>query len=273
MIPVRTSRDFVCAPCLPPGLRAMPAEKATAIVLRTIEFMESSLVLTLFTREFGKVRGLAKGARRLKGPFESALDLLALCRIVFLRKSSEALDLVTEAKLLRRFRPAGRSLPSLYAGYYVAELLGELTDDYDPHPELFDLADESLVALSAGEPVANRVLRFELVALRLLGHLPSLDQCVECGAAVPMTGRVAFGQLDGGVLCGRCRGGKQQVASVSAGVLRAMAGLADPTSRAWRRLEIDTQSRGQLRGLMNHYLYNLLGRKPRMHKYLNMLSS
>src|SRR5512143_2186053 len=98
----------------------MSSEKATAIVLRTVEFSETSLILTLFTREFGKVRGLAKGARRLKSAFESALDLLALCRIVFLRKSSDALDLLTEAKLLRRFRPAGRDLLSLYAGYYVA---------------------------------------------------------------------------------------------------------------------------------------------------------
>ena len=46
-------------------------------------------------------------------------------------------------------------MASLYAGYYVAELLGELTDDYDPHPELFDLADETLKALSAGEPVGR----------------------------------------------------------------------------------------------------------------------
>ena len=254
-------------------LSRMSAEKATVIVLRTVEFMESSLVLTLFTREFGKVRALAKGARRLKGPFESALDLLALCRIVFLRKSSEALDLVTESKLLRRFRAAGRDLSSLYAGYYVAELLNELTDDYDPHPELFDLADESLAALSGGEPVAKRVLRFELVALRLLGHVPSLDTCVDCGARVPMTGRVAFGQLDGGVLCPKCRGGKQQLASASAGVLRVMEQLADPVGQGWRRLKIDPRSRGELRGLLNHYVCNLLGRRPRMHRYLSMLSS
>lgn len=251
----------------------MPAEKAVAIVLRTVEFSESSLVVTLFTREFGKVRALAKGARRLKGPFESALDLLALCRIVFLRKSSEALDLVTESKLLRRFRPAGHDLSSLYAGYYVAELLNELTDDYDRHPELFDLADESLAAFSAGEPVGTRVLRFELVALRLLGHLPSLDRCVDCGASVPITGRVAFGRMDGGVLCTQCCSGKPQLASATAGVLRMMTQLADPYGQTWRRLKIDTRSRGELRGLLNHYLYDLLGRKPRMHRYLTMLSS
>jgi len=251
----------------------MPAEKASALVLRTVEFMETSLVVTLFTREFGKVRGLAKGARRLKGPFESAIDLLALCRIVFLRKSSDALDLVTEAKLQRRFRPARRDLSSLYAGYYIAELLDGLTDDYDPHPELFDLADESLLALSSGEPVATRVARFELVALRILGHLPSLDMCVDCGVRVPMTGRVTFGQLDGGVLCPACRGGKRQLVAVGAGVLRAMGQLADPAGQAWRRLRLDAASRGELRGLMNGYLCNLLGRKPRMHQYLGLLSS
>ena len=251
----------------------MASEKAVAIVLRLVEFSESSLVVTLFTREFGKIQGLAKGGKRLKGPFESALDLLALCRIVFLRKTSDALDLLTEAKLQRRFRLPDRDLSRLYAGYYVAELLDALTDQYDPHPELFDLADETLAALSAGEPVAARVLRFELGSLRILGHFPALDACVDCGEAVELRGRVAFGHLDGGVLCGRCRAGKRDVASASAGVLRIMACMADPDGRAWRRMEIDLRSRGELRGLLNHYLCNLLGRKPRMHQYLGLLSN
>jgi DNA repair protein RecO (recombination protein O) len=248
-------------------------EKATAIVIRAVEFSETSLVVTLFTREFGKIAALAKGGRRLKGPFESALDLLALCRIVFLHKSSDALDLLTEAKLLRRFRPAGRELSGLYGAYYVAELLGELTDDDDPHPELFDLADETLAALAGGESAAKRVMRFELGALTLLGHAPSLDACVECGAAVAPAGRVAFGQLDGGVLCPKCRAGKQQVVQVSGGVLRAMAQLADMTGSGWKRMEIDPRSRGELRGLLNRYFTHLLGRKPRLHEYLRTLES
>jgi DNA repair protein RecO (recombination protein O) len=243
-------------------------EKATAIVIRSVDFSETSLVLTLFTREFGKVSALAKGGRRLKGPFESALDLLALCRIVFLHKTSDALDLLTEAKLLRRFRPAGRSLSGLYGGYYVAELLGELTDEDDPHPELFDLADETLAGLAADESVAKRVMRFELGALGLLGHTPSLGACVECGAAVAAVGRVAFGLVDGGVLCENCRAGKKQVVLVNAGVLRAMTQLADVDGKGWRRLEIDRRSFGELRGLLNGYFTHLLGRKPRLHEYL-----
>src|SRR5262249_48611966 len=150
----------------------MAAEKATALVLRVIEFSETSSIVWLFTREFGKVRGLAKGARRLKGPFEAALDLLCHCRVLFLRKSSDALDLLTEAKLEQRFRP--RDLSSLYAGYYVAELLSEFTDDHDPHPPLFDAACEALTGLANEGRVASVVLRFEMTALRVLGHLPSL---------------------------------------------------------------------------------------------------
>jgi DNA repair protein RecO (recombination protein O) len=251
----------------------MSSEKTTAIVLRTVEFSETSLVVTLFTREFGKVGALAKGARRLKNPFESALDVLTLCRIVFLHKSSDALDLVTEAKLLRRFRPAGRNLFGLYAGYYVAELLGAMTDEDDPHPELFDLADETLEALAAGEAVPRRIIRFELGALQLLGHMPALEHCAECGTPVATTGRVAFAQIQGGVLCPACRAGKRQVISVSAGVLRTMAQLADLGSTTWRRLEINPRNLGELRGVLNHYLVNLLGRKPRMHQYLGALWS
>jgi len=249
----------------------MPAEKASAFVLRTIDFSETSLIVTLFTREFGKIHGLAKGGRRLKGPFESALDLLALCRIVFLRKSSDALDLLTEAKLLRSFRVAGRNLSRLYAGYYVAELLNELTDQYDPHPELFDLADETLVALATDDPVDRRVLRFELGALRELGHLPSLDACANCGEAVETQGRMAFGQLDGGVLCAKCRAGRKQVVAVSAGALRTLEQLADVDNRGWQRLEIDARTLGEIRGVLNRYITNLLGRKPRLHKYLGRL--
>lgn len=254
-------------------LSDMPTEKALAIVLRTVEFSESSLVATLFTRELGKIGALAKGGRRLKGPFESALDLLALCRIVFLHKSSEALDLLTEAKLLRRFRPPARDLLRLYAGYYVAELLRELTDDCDPHPKLFDLADETLQALATGETVPRRIVRFELGMLRLLGHMPSLDRCVGCSAPVEAAGRVAFGGLDGGVLCAKCRTGSSQVVSISAGALRTMGRLADPDARAWQRMEINFRTLAELRGVLNHYLTNLMGRRPRMHEYLGPLWS
>jgi DNA repair protein RecO (recombination protein O) len=113
----------------------MSLEKTDAIVLKTVEWSETSLVVTLFTKDFGKISAIAKGARRLKSPFESALDLLSLSSVVFLKKSGESLDLLTEAKLLRRFRSAQVGLLPLYCGYYASELVNALTENHEPIPD------------------------------------------------------------------------------------------------------------------------------------------
>lgn len=257
----------------------MPLESALALVLRVVEFSETSSVVWLFTRELGKVRALAKGARRRKSPFESALDLLSLCRIVLLRKTSEALDVLTEAKLERRFRTPGRSLSHLYAAYYVAELLNELTHDHDPHPELFDAAFYTLDALSRAEtPVATHTIRFELTAVRLLGHMPSLASCVECGRPAVGSGRAAFGVLQGGLLCEQCRPGKRHVVSISRAALAAMEQLAEPRDLRDEGtdpadMELDHRVSGELRGILNQYMNHLLGRRPRLQAYLTSVSN
>ena len=210
----------------------MSTEKTLAIVLRVVDFSETSCVVTLFTEQFGKIGALAKGARRPKSPFDSALDLLAICRIVFIDKSADVLDLLTEARLERRFRSACRDLSRLYAGYYIAELLLELTDLGDPHPELYRRADETLLALDRDGPVAGTVLSFEVAALRLLGYLPALEDCVICGTpASAGQDRVLFGQLAGGVLCPRCRQGQKQVVSVSREGHEVLQQLANPGVR------------------------------------------
>ena len=250
----------------------MPSEKTTAIVVRLVDFSESSCVVTLFTEDFGKVGALAKGARRPKGPFDSALDLLAVCRIVFIHKSSDGLDLLTEARLERRFRAATRNVSRLYAGYYVAELLQELTDYGDPHPDLYHLADRVLIHLDRDYDLAWAMLQFEVSALRILGYLPSVDSCVVCGEPVSPTGRVLFGQLAGGVICRQCRRGQKQVVSLSRRGLEVLQNLAGRPIEG----EIPVAERrviGELGGLLNHYLVNLLGRPPRMQKYLAFLAT
>jgi DNA repair protein RecO (recombination protein O) len=247
----------------------MPSEKSRAIVLRVVEFSETSCVVTLFTEDFGKTGALAKGARRPKSPFEGALDLLALIRIVFLRKSSDALDLLTEARLERRFKAAQRDLSRLYAGYYVAELLAELTDAGDPNRELFAAADATLIALDREESVPETTLQFEMAALRLVGHQPLLDQCAGCGRpmAAGGEGRTAFGMLAGGVLCDECRPGRRGVVSVSDRTIATLqrAALA---SEGHEALAIDPAVRGELRAVMRNYFAHLVGRRLRMSEYL-----
>jgi len=200
----------------------MAAEKALALVVRGMDWSETSRIVTLFTREFGKLRALAKGGRRLKSNFDVAFDLLNVCQVVFLRKAHGGLDLLTEARAEERFPILRNDLHALYAGYYIAELLADGTQDYDPHPDLFDaalatlrglgknpspqppprsgegeqnqsheatLAPPSLLGKGAGglglrDSARDAVISFELVWLRELGYSPRLDACSACGAEI-----------------------------------------------------------------------------------------
>jgi DNA repair protein RecO (recombination protein O) len=247
----------------------MSLEKSDALVLRLVEWSETSYVVTLLTRDFGRLTAVAKGARRPKNPFDSALDLLAACRVVFVRKSSGALDVLTEARLRRRFRPAGGDLQNLYAGYYVAELLLELTDDYDALPELFEAADAALEQLCRTTPPAVPLLRFELAALRCTGFLPALEQCVECGTSIRAERRVAFGLAAGGVLCPACRSGKRSVVSLSAAAWHTMRTLAGNSASAAVSDAFDPRWLGELRAVLNQYVAHTLGHRPKMHRYLS----
>ncbi len=180
----------------------MPAKRTLALVVRTVEVFETSLVATLFTRELGKVAVLGKGARRLKSPLQGGLDLLSVCDIVMFPKASETLDLLAESTPIERFASLRRDLAALYAGYYIAELLTDLTDYHDPHPRLFDAARITLRHLGDAGLRSRRVIRFELACLRELGLMPMLDSCAHCGVAIEPFGEVvSFGLATGGVLC------------------------------------------------------------------------
>jgi DNA repair protein RecO (recombination protein O) len=246
----------------------VPAVRSMALVIRSVDVFETSKVLTLFTRDLGKVSALAKGARRLKSPFQAALDLLSVCDIVVLHKASDALDLLTEATLVERFDPLRRDLAALYAGFYVAELLNELTDHHDPHPKLFDAAAVTLRHL--GDPALRprRVLRFELACLRELGLMPELGACVHCGRDVDASGHsVAFGLATGGVLCPACRPGQPHVATLSGRTLDAIRVLAAP-GRAWRDMDVDASGLAPVRGTIGAVISHLIGRRPRLLPYL-----
>jgi DNA repair protein RecO (recombination protein O) len=249
-----------------PRERTMPTEKAEGLVIRFTDFSETSRIVTLWTREFGKVRGLAKGGRRLKSNFENGLDLLTVCSIVLLRKTSGGLDLLTEAQVRGRFAALRSDLAALYAGYYVAELLGAKTEDYDPHPVLYDETLATLQRLGAPGVLTGPCLaHFELVLLRELGYAPALESCAGCMAALPERG-LAFSAAGGGVLCPRCQAKQSERRPVSVAAVRALRQLSQPGD-GWRQVEEPT-ARAEVRQVLNHYITYLLGRRPRLLPYL-----
>lgn len=250
----------------------MAAEKALALVVRGTDWSETSRITTLFTREFGKVRALAKGGRRLKSNFDCAFDLLTVCRVVFLRKASGGLDLLTEARMEEKFPVLREDLTALYAGYYVAELLADGTQDYDPHPELFDAALETLRNLGKGTEPHDAATAFELVWLRELGYSPRLDACATCGSELlpPGTVRVVFSPSAGGALCPACgpaAADRRWVSAESLGVLRELTAAAEGDGPVPHALAPGV--RGELRPLLGQTVSFVLGRRPRLLGYLD----
>ncbi len=282
--------------------------KTDAIVLRVVEFSETSCIVTLFTRTLGKITTIAKGARRKKSPFEAALDLIAICRIVFLHKSSQSLDILTEAKLQRRFRSSAQDLDRFYAGLYLIELLNLMTDDADPHEDLFDeavtaiglidavdLADggdnENLRSLGIAKvSTKHALINFEIRLLDLLGHLPMLTNCVDCGRPKTTISRVQFGLNRGGIICQNCRPGKSNIVSLSSEGLELLLKMTKNTppkpeesinTERGIREQVDEDLKdlsnqpgyGEVRQLISKYITHLIGHPPRLHKYLGNLSN
>jgi DNA repair protein RecO (recombination protein O) len=261
----------------------MAAEKAEAIVLRTTDWSETSRIATLWTRELGKVRVLAKGGRRLRSHFESALDLLNVCSIVFLRRSTGGLDLLTEARVARRFPRFRAELSVLYPAYYLAELLADWTEENDPHPALFDEVVATLEDLGGPsaiplDQVGLRVMRFEMVFLREVGYRPVLATCASCradlSAVVTPTGtvgarreRLTFSPAAGGVLCPRCQPSHREQRPLSPagwGLLVALGQPGDDWHGPW-----EAAARGEARQVLGGYVSWLRGRRPRLLPYLS----
>ena len=241
-------------------------DKAQGLVIRTADWSESSRIATLWTREFGKVRALAKGGRRLKSSFESSLDLLTFCDIVLIRKTSGALDLLTEARVRERFGQLRRDLQGLYAAYYVAELLGDWTLDHDPHPALLDEALATLRTLGQPDVLAGpRLARFELILLRELGYGPALEACANCSRPVAAAG-LMFSAAAGGVVCPDCQQRYKDRRPLGAVAWQALVALRQP-DESWRSVT-EVAARAEIRQVLSDYETYVQGRRPRLLPYL-----
>ena len=246
----------------------MSSEISEGLILRVTDFSETSRIVVILTRDFGKISALAKGGRRLKGPFESALDLLSTCQIVFLSKHTSGLDLLTEAKLISRFRPQERDLSCLYAGYYVAELLLGLTEDYDPHPALYAAAQDSLGMFGDAGTKMLGVVRFEVVLLRELGQLPDFETCAACGTELTEGKTFGFWVSEGGLICPQCqREGYTQI-SIHAGTAAILRLLSSESENAWKRLNLTLGQLKEIKHVTTAAISHVMGKRPKMLKYL-----
>ena len=154
----------------------MPLSDTSGIVLRTSDWSETSLIVTWFTRDFGKLRTVAKGAHRPKSPFRGKLDLLYLDDLVFVPSRHGNLHTLSECYVENPFPRIRERLDAFTAASYCCELVDIATEPEGPVPPLFNLLSESLAAMDAARPSPLFIARFELLTLDALGFRPDVEQ-------------------------------------------------------------------------------------------------
>lgn len=203
----------------------MGVNTTDAIVLRRREFRETSLLVTLFTKDFGKINGLIKGARGARAQAGLNPQLFTLNRIVFYPRKRGDLDMVTECDLIDFFDDAKRDLERLAFASYFGELVDVVGQARQPSSELFDLLLNSLKRLSDNSSAKRTARIFEIKLLKILGLSPNLTNCVGCNKDIEWkaTDRASFVLRDGGLRCKECDTGN----SVTKGVLPILRGTAN----------------------------------------------
>lgn len=179
--------------------------KDQAIVLRRLDFSESSQVLLFFTREHGGQRLIAKGVKRsTKKKYGTAIDLLEHGHVTWIRKTTgeSQLGTLTEWKQIEAWLGLRSELIRLNGAQYLAEITGMLTEDNDPHPRLFDALAGTLFALASGDSALSGIVGYQQTLLQEAGLWPDFERCVITDRAAP-AGRPAYYSATQGGLVSR----------------------------------------------------------------------
>jgi DNA repair protein RecO (recombination protein O) len=185
----------------------MLEERTPAIVLRGRAHGESDKIVTFLTRDWGKVTGIAKGAKRSRRRFVNVLEPFTHVQLRFRPSRADELAFIFGCDLLQSFRSPSRDLQRFALASYVVELIDVMVTGREADQETYRLLLDSLMGLEGQEEVSSLFLpAFELLLLTYVGYAPHLTGCQQCslslnGEETPLV----FSPSLGGLLCPRCR--------------------------------------------------------------------
>jgi DNA repair protein RecO (recombination protein O) len=177
----------------------MALQESEAIVLRTYPFREADLLVTLFTRAEGKIRGVARSAKKSKRRFGGALEPLTHVRAFYDVKERQELARLDACEVLLSPMASEVSYARAVALGHIAELLDELLPDREANDAIFRLTLSVLHVLT-GPEIWMPVTYFDLWITRLVGFLPDLNECVVCGRQLNGS-RAYYHALADGLMC------------------------------------------------------------------------
>lgn len=204
----------------------MGIERGEGFVLRVRDFAESDMIVTLFTEEWGKRAGIAKGARRFKSRLGGVFDLLNRVEVVFYAKAQ--LDLISQGALVHEYPRTKGSIDVVMSALAVGKLLDRLLPLHQQEQAPYTIFSQSLDLLEDGTPRWEQTaVAAMLKIVSVLGHRPQFTSCVRCGST---RGPFRFVPERGGIVCTKC---EQRGIDISKGLALSLNALIDrPLSRA-----------------------------------------
>lgn len=181
----------------------MATYRVEGIVIRMKDLGEADRIVTIFSRERGKVRGVARGARRPRSRLSAPTQAFSHCRfLMFPRKS---LDVVSQAEVKEPFFGIHQDIERMAYATYVAELTDEMTEPDEANEPLFAVLLGTLHIINSGLDPEIAVRAFEMKLMDALGFRPDLDACSICGKPYSeLRGGVMFLPKAGGIACSAC---------------------------------------------------------------------
>jgi DNA repair protein RecO (recombination protein O) len=199
----------------------MQLRKTDAVVLHRADFGESDLLVTLYTSDLGKIRGIAKGAKRSKRRFVNNLQPFSYIRILF-AEGRGGLIRLDEADMIQPFFRIGEDISKVLYGSYFLEMVRELTGEKEANPPLFALVVSFLTLLNDCPPREEYPRIFELRLLDLLGYRLRVAECSICNQQLRSAEEVLFSFRHGGAVCSGCSSNAQGAVAISGETLQAM---------------------------------------------------
>ncbi|HLE26121.1 MAG TPA: DNA repair protein RecO [Thermodesulfobacteriota bacterium] len=177
-------------------------KSSEAFLLHKIVYGEADYILSLFTKDFGKISGLAKHAKRSRKRFGGRLEPFVHLRVRF-REKPGGIKFIEDSEIIQVFSTIMQDIDLFMCGSFILENVGILIPEEDPNERMFNLLVETLSTLDSKKSPSNVILKFQLSALSLSGYEPNFNACVECKNLIEQEG--FFSIQKGGVVCNECK--------------------------------------------------------------------
>ena len=244
--------------------------KTPAVIIRRARLKEADRVITLFTKELGKVSAVAKGVRKAKSKLAGHLETLTYTDITLARGKN--LDTIIGSQTLSPYLSIRNSLERTAYALYFTELVYHFAPEGQVNTTLFGLLVETLETLGATANPELLARYFELNLLKDLGYRPELRRCLGCGAELKAVTNY-FAPASGGVLCPDCAASNPTAYPVSVSGLKVMRFLLENKFEAAMRLKLESALNREVGSIIRGYLRFLLEKSIKSAGWLDELKT